>query len=117
MESRPSLDRPAARLARFTGLACVGLVLTIAAAYYLPPLIRWAFVGIVELVVAGFVWVATSIGVGVSMWDVLATIGRATIGSLVTPAGSIGLAILVVIGIMALYWLQRLLESEEESSS
>ena len=45
------------------------------------------------------------------------TIGRATIGVLVTPAGSIGISILVVIGIIALYWLQRLLESEEESSS
>ena len=44
-----------------------------------------------------------------------ATIGRAAVGSLVTPAGSIALSILVVIGIMALYWLQRLLESEEES--
>src|SRR5262245_20981854 len=117
MESRPSLDRPAARLARITGLACVGLVLAIAAAYYLPPLIRRAFVDVVELVVAGGVWVATSIGSGVSMWDVLATIGRATIGSLVTPVGSIALSILVVIGLVALYWLQRLLESEEESSS
>jgi hypothetical protein len=115
MESRPSLDVPAARLARVTGLVCVGFVLAIAAAYYLLPLIRRAFVALVELVVAGCVWVATSIGVGVSMWDVLATIGRATIGSLVTPAGSIGLSILVVIGIIALYWLQRLLESEEES--
>jgi hypothetical protein len=100
-----------------TGLACVGLVLAIAAAYYMLPLIRRVLVGVVELVVAGFVWVATSIGEGVSMWDVLATIGRATIGLLVTPAGSIGISILVVIGIMALYWLQRLLESEEESSS
>jgi hypothetical protein len=117
MESRPALDRPAARLARMTGLACVGLVLAIAAAYYMLPLIRRALVGVVELVVAGFVWVATSIGEGVSMWDVLATIARATIGLLVTPAGSIGISILVVIGIMALYWLQRLLESEEESSS
>src|SRR5262245_45438464 len=117
MESRPSLDRPAARLARITGLACVGLILAITAVYYVVPVIRWAFVRVVELAVAGGVWVATSVGVGVSLWDVLATIGRATIGVLFTPVGSIGLSILVVVGIMALYWLQRLLEREEESSS
>ena len=109
------LDRPAARLTRFFGLALVGLGLTTVTAYYLVPLIGRGCVRGVELVVAGWVWVATSIGVGVSMWDVVATIGRAAVGSLVTPAGSIALSILVVIGIMALYWLQRLLESEEES--
>src|SRR5262245_4431257 len=117
MESRPSLDRPAARLARMSGLAFVGLILAIAAVYYLVPVIRWAFVRVVELVVSGCVWIATSVGVGVSMWDVLATIGRTTIGLLFTPVGSIGLSILVVVGIMALYWLQRLLEAEEESPS
>jgi hypothetical protein len=115
MESRQLLDRPAARLTRFTGLTLVGLGLAAAVAYYLVPLIGRASVRGIELVVAGCVWVATSIGVGVSMWDVVATIGRAAVGSLVTPAGSIALSILVVIGIIALYWLQRLLESEEES--
>jgi hypothetical protein len=115
MESRPLLVRPAARLTRFTGLALVGLGLAAVTAYYLLPLIGRGCVRGIELVVAGCVWVATSIGVGVSMWDVVATIGRAAVGSLVTPAGSIALSILVVIGIMALYWLQRLLESEEES--
>ena len=81
MESRPALDRPAARLARFTGLACVGLVLAIASAYYLLPLI-----------------------------------GRAAAGELATAGASVVLALLVVVGIAALYCLQRLLESEEESS-
>ena len=109
------MNRSAARLTRVIGLALVVLGLTAATVYYLVPLIGRLSVRGVELVVAGCVWVATSIGVGVSMWDVVATIGRAAVGSLVTPAGSIALSILVVIGIMALYWLQRLLESEEES--
>jgi hypothetical protein len=117
MESRPTLDRPAARLARSTGLAFVGLGLTAGAAYYLLPLVGRGFVRGIELIVAGCLWVATSIGVGVSMWDVLGTIGRAAVESLVTPTGSIALSILVVVGITALYWLQRLLESEGESSS
>lgn len=99
------------------GFGVVGLSLVVAAAYYLLPLVGRALVSGVELIVAGCVWVATSIGVGVSMWAVLGTIGRAVIGALVTPAGSVALSVLVVVGITALYWLQRLLESEEESSS
>jgi hypothetical protein len=117
MESRRVLDRPAARLARSTGFALVGLGLAAVAGRYLLPLVGRGFVRGIEFVVAGCVWVATSIGVGVSVWDVLGTIGRAAVGSLVTPTGSIALSILVVIGIAALYWLQRLLESEGESSS
>jgi small-conductance mechanosensitive channel len=117
MESRRSLERPAARLARSIGATLGGLGLAGIASYYLLPVAERLVVRGVELVVAGCVWAATSIGVGVSMWDVLGTIGRAAVGSLVTPVGSFALAILVVVGIMALYWLQRLLDSEEESSS
>lgn len=117
MESRRQEDRPAARLARFAGLALIGLSCTAAGVYVLLPLLGRGFVRGVELIIEGFVWLATSIGDGVSLWDVLGTIGRATFRSLLTPAGSVALSILVVIGIMALYGLQRLLESEEESSS
>ena len=112
---RQPLDRPA-RLARVGGLVVVGLGLTVAAVFVLLPLMGRAFVRGIELVVAGSVWVATSIGVGVSLWDVLGTIARALAGGLTTPAASAGLAALVLIGIVALYGLQRLLESEEESS-
>ena len=115
MESRRQLDRPA-RLARFAGLALVGLSCVAAATFVVLPLLGRAVVRAIEAVVAGCVWFATSVGVGASLWDVLGTIGRATVGSLVTPTGSLALSILVVVGIVALYWLQRLLESEEESS-
>ena len=111
------MDRPAARRVRSAGLALVALASTAAAMFVLLPLLGRGVVRGIELIIAGFVWLATSIGVGVSMWDVIGTIGRATFGSLLTPIGSIALSILVVVGIMALYWLQRLLESEEESSS
>lgn len=117
MESRALPDRPAARRARVAGIVVFGLGTAVIAAYYLIPVAGRGVVRAVELIVAGCVWVVTSIAFGVSMWDVLRTIGRAAVGSLVTPAGSIVLAVLVVVGITALYWLQRLLESEEESSS
>ena len=110
------LDRPAARFARLAGLVLVGLSLAVAAAFIgLPFLGRGAARGI-EWLVEGCVWLATSIGAGVSLWDVVGTIGWAAIQSVVSPTGSAVLAGLVVVGILALYWLQRLLESEEEST-
>ncbi len=117
MESRRQLDRTAGRLARFAGWALVGLTCAAAATFFVLPLLGRGFVRGVELTVAACVWLATSIGVGLSVWDVLETIARVSVGALLTPAGSLALSILVVIGIMALYWLQRLLESEEGSSS
>jgi hypothetical protein len=113
MTWRQPLDRPASRLARVAGLVVVGLGLTLAAVFVLLPLIARSFVRVIELLLAGCVWLATSIGVGVSMWDVLGTIARAVASGLTTPAASAGLAVLVLVGIVALYWLQRLLESEE----
>ena len=120
MKWRQPLDRPASRLARAAGLVVVGLGLAAAAVFVLLPLLGRSFVRVIGLLVAGCVWLATSIGVGVSMWDVAGTIARAAVVGLTTPAASAGLAVLVLVGIVALYWLQRLLESEEseeESSS
>ena len=111
------LDRPAARLARIAGVTVVGLSLIAVAIFVVLPLLGRMFVRLVELLVAGCVWMATSIGVGVSVWDVLATIGRAAAGGLATPAASVALAVLVLVGIAALYGLQRLLESESEGET
>jgi hypothetical protein len=111
------LDRPAARLARVAAVTVVGLCFIAAAIFVVLPLLGRTFVRFVELLVAGCVWMATSIGVGVSVWDVLATIGRAVAGGLTTPAASVALAVLVLVGIVALYWLQRLLDSESEEET
>jgi len=120
MNWRQPLDRPASRLARVAGLVVVGFGLAAAAVFVLLPLLGRSFVRVIGLLVTGCVWLATSIGVGVSMWDVLGTVARAAATGLTTPAASAGLAVLVLVGVVALYWLQRLLESEEseeESSS
>jgi len=114
--------RPAIRLARNAGLASGAAALVLVGFYFLVPLLGRTFVRSVELLVAAVVWVATSIGIGVSLWDVLGTIGRAAAGGLATPTASVLLTAVVLVGIVALYWLQRLLDSErlpgsEEESS
>ena len=108
------LDRRGARYARLAGLAVAGLGLFIAAAFLLLPLAGRAAIRGLEWLVEGCVWLANSIVAGASLWDVTRTIGWAAVGSVVSPRGSLVLAGLVAIGIVALYLLQRLLESEEE---
>jgi hypothetical protein len=116
MDRRRRLDGPGARLARFAGVSLIGVGFMAAGLFVLLPLMGTAFVQAIQLMVAACVWLATSIGVGLSFWDVLGTIGRAAAGGLATPTASIVLGVLVLVGIVALYWLQRLIESEEESS-
>jgi hypothetical protein len=67
MNWRQPLDRPASRLARVAGLVLVGFGLTVAAVFVLLPLLRPFVRPRIEILVAGCVWVATSIGVGVSV--------------------------------------------------
>ena len=116
MESRPLLARPPLRWVRLIGLSAAAFVILAALLYYVAPLAGRGLIGFVQLVVGGCVWVVTSIAVGVSMWDVMRSIARASLGSLVTLGGSLALSVLVVVGIVSLYLLQRLLESEEGSS-
>jgi len=115
MEGWRPQDRPAARLVRLTGLALGGLSLVAVAAFVLLPLLGRGLVRGLALVVTGCVWLATSIGTGVSLWDVIWTIGRAAVGGLTTPTASALLAILVLVGVVALYLLQRMLDTGEES--
>ena len=51
---------------------------------------------------------------GVSVWTMLGTVWQNVAGALATPVASAVLWSLVVLGALALYWLQRLLGSEEE---
>ena len=56
MTWRQPLDRPASRLARVAGLVVVGLGLTLAAVFVLLPLIARSFVRVIELLLAGCVY-------------------------------------------------------------
>src|SRR5436305_10474037 len=114
MESRVAPVHPAVRWARLGGLAVLGAVVAVAVAMLMVPLAARAFVRGIVLLAAGCVWLATSLSMGVSVWTMLATIWRNAANMLATPAASAALWILVVLGAVALYSLQRLLGPEEE---
>jgi hypothetical protein len=78
------------------------------------PVAARAFVRAIVLLAAGCVWLATSVSMGVSVWTMVGTIWRNAANALATPAASAVLWGLVVLGALALYWLQRLLGPEEE---
>ncbi len=102
------------KLARAAGIAVVGLALVVAALAFLLPLLGQGAVYLIELLATISVELVTSIGTGVSVWGVLGTIVKAGATALMTPTGSGILALVVIIGFLAMYWLLRLLESEKE---
>ena len=114
MDWRGTPARRAARWARLAGLAILGAVVASGIAILVIPFAARAFVRGIVLLAAGCVWLATSLSTGVSVWTMLGTIWQGTAGALATPAASAALWGLVVIGALALYWLQRLLGAEEE---
>jgi hypothetical protein len=114
MDWRGTPGRLAARWARFGGLIVVGAVAAVAGTMFLIPLAARAFVRGVVLLAAACVWLATSLSTGVSVWTLLTAVWQTAGSALATPAASIALWSLVVVGAVALYWLQRVLGSEEE---
>jgi len=114
MDWRGTPDRPAVRVARFGGMALLGAVVAAGIAMLMVPLAARAFVRGIVLLAAGCVWLATSLSMGVSVWTMLGTVWQNVAGALATPVASAVLWSLVVLGALALYWLQRLLGSEEE---
>jgi len=101
---------------RLAGLAIVGLVAPIAAAFLLLPLMVQGLVRAINGTVNASLWVAASLGSGTSTWSIFTTVGRAAAAAIVTPRALAVIAGLVLVSVVALYGLQRLLGYEEESS-
>jgi hypothetical protein len=102
--------------ARLAGMTVAAVLATLAAAYLLLPAAVWVFVRTLTLTLNACVWLAASLSSGADGWTIAGTIGRAAAGALMTPQASGIVAALIVVGALALYGLQRLLGSEEESS-
>lgn len=104
------------RAARLTGLAIATVAAIAGAGYFLLPLVVRAFVRGLEITVNACVWFAASLSAGADAWTILTTIGRAIASILTSPQAFVVGGGLVLVGALALYGLQRLLGSEEESS-
>ena len=101
---------------RVAGLTGLIVVLAIPGAILGIPLAVRGFVRAIVLLMDGCVWAALSISSGANLWSIVAAVARSIFVALATPAASGILLGLVAICLFALYGLQRLLGSEEESS-
>ncbi len=116
MRWRPVNDGPR-RTVRWAALALVASVSTIAGAVVLTPLVVRALVEALGFFLRGSLWLATSFGRGDDSWTIAAAVGRGVTTALVTP-GALGvMGGLLLLGAVALFGLQRLLESEEHEES
>ena len=104
------------RAVRLVGLGTVGAVLAAGTAFILLPLAVRAMFHAIVLTSNACVWFAGSLGAGVDMWTILATIGRSAGTALIRGQALAVVGGLVLVGAVALYGLRRLLGSEEGSS-
>ena len=116
MDWRAALDRRGTRVARLAGFGLLAIVISVAAVSLLLPFAVRLFVRVIELTMNACVWFARSLTVGMSLWSMARVIMRHAAGLMVSAQATAALAILVLIGALAAYGLQRLLGSEEESS-
>jgi len=93
----------------------VAVTAIVAGGYLVLPIAAWAFVRALTMTLNGCIWVAASISSGADAWTIVQTIGKAAAGTFVTPQVSGLIVMLVVLGALALFGLQRLLGSEEDS--
>ena len=105
----------AIRTARLAGIGVVAVVAILGAGYLVLPIAAWAFVRALTSTLNGCIWLAASISSGNDAWTIVQTIGKAAAGAFVTPQVSGAIIMLVVVGALALFGLQRLLGSEEDS--
>jgi len=114
MDWRPALDRPGTRAIRLAGFGLLAVGLGVMTASLVLPLAVRGFVRAIELAMNACVWFATSLSVGMSLWSVLGVVGRSVAGMVNSRQASLAISVLVAIGALAAYGLQRLLGSEEE---
>jgi hypothetical protein len=111
------LKRPSSRFLRRAGLALVTALIFIAGGFLLLPLAVQALLRVLDLVLTGCIWLTTSLGSDADAWTILMAVGGAAANALMTTRVLAVFGALVVVSALALYGLQRLLGTEEESSS
>lgn len=116
MDGPPVLDRRGLPLARLAGFGLLAIASGIVAVSLLLPLSIRIFVRAIELTLNACVWLAMSLSVGMSAWSVMRVILRNAESLVASQQATALLTVLVLIGGVAAYGLQRILGSEEGSS-
>ena len=107
--------RPSPRVLRRAGVALVATVAGVAAAFFLLPLAVQGLLRVLDLALTGCIWLTTALGDDASAWSVLAIVGTAAGRALLSTRVLAIVGVLVLLSALALYGLQRLLGTEEES--
>jgi hypothetical protein len=102
-------------VARVVGVVISSIAATLAAVFLLLPIAVRGLVRVLDLTLNACVWLAASLSNGTDGWTIFAEIGRTAGGMLLSTRAITVLSGLVLVVAAALYCLQRLLGSEEES--
>jgi len=113
MEWRRHSRLPGVGASRIRWFALLAVVLAVVADALLLPVAVRAFVRGIELLMNACVWLALSISAGMSVWSIVRTAGGAVSGALTSRQMSVALTILVAVGALAAYGLQKMLGKEE----
>ena len=111
-----SVKGPSLRALRLTGLALVAASMSVAAAFFLLPLAVRAMLGGFNLALDALVWASTSLGSDADAWTLITAVGHEAANVFITTKALAVVGALVLVSGFALFGLQRLLGSEEESS-
>ena len=106
---------PSPRVLRRAGLALVTALVCVAAGFLLLPLAVQGLLRVLDLALTGFIWLTTSLGNDANAWSVLTVVGSAAANALLSTRVLAFVGVLVLVSALALYGLQRLLGTEEES--
>ena len=115
MSWRPARERLASRTVRFAAIGVLGGALSLLSIKLVVPLTARVFVRGIELVMNACIWFAMSLSVGMSLWSMVDVVGRHVAGVMSTRQASLVLTLLMAVGGLAAYGLQRLLGTDEES--
>ena len=107
---------PSTRVLRSAGLALLALVGAGAALFLLLPIAVRAVLGGFNLTLDALIWASTSLGSDADVWTLISAVGHEAATVLITSKALAVVGVLVLVSGLALYGLQRLLGSEEESS-
>jgi hypothetical protein len=114
MTGRGVPDGRRARQARLFGLVLLSVGVAGAAAFLLLPLALRLFVASLVMTTNACIWFAVSLSAGADWWTIAGTVARSARDGLATSEALGTAAILVLVGAVAMWGLQRLLGPEEE---